>query len=317
MRAVRCRQRCEKQAFTLVELLVVIAIIGVLVALLLPAVQAAREAARRSQCTNNLKQLGLSFHNYEGARKGFPPHRTMIGTTPLAERIQHGYAIDLLPYIEGGTLVAQYDFTKPYFAEENLPVVSVPQPVFKCPSTPDGDRLVPMSVGPNESQIIEPRRYGAAGDYYVRGSSATNSLGQTANAALSDSRNTRLSEITDGLSSTILVTEISGRPNLHIRGVDQAAQTLQAGWSVWSGLNSMALRAYASDGITLATADQPATWQQVVNCNNNQAIYAFHPGGANVLLCDGSVQYLNEGVEVDTVFALVTRDGDETVAAPW
>ncbi len=309
----------QNKGFTLVELLVVIAIIGILIAMLLPAVQQVREAARRTQCQNNLRQIGIAFHNHESNRMGFPPHRTMKGAgLPLAQQIQHGYAIDLLPYIEQGNMAALYDFNQSYFAEDNLPVVSITLPIFNCPTTPNYGRMVAMAVGPTPAQIIEPRRYGAAGDYYVRGSTATNSQGFTANAALSDSRLTRMAEIFDGTSHTILVTELSGRPDLFIRGGSQqnGEQTLQPGWSAWAGLQTMALRAYQDDNITLAVNNNPSTWKSVVNCNNNQAIYSFHPGGANVLLCDASVQFLPDSTEVDTVFALVTRDGGE-VTTLW
>lgn len=270
----------HRKAFTLVELLVVIAIIGLLVGLLLPAVQSAREAARRMQCQNNLKQLGLAFHNHESALRGFPPHRTMIGTSPdLASRIQNGYVVNLLPYIEQGNLAAMYDFKKPYFADENLPVVSKPLPFISCPTTPNRGRMVPLSIGPTPAQTISPQKLGATGDYYVRGASATNSQGFKANAALSDSRLTRTGEISDGLSNTIVVTEIAGRPNLFVKGKGQGTDTLQAGWSAWAGLNSMALLSYASDNLTPATASNPSSWTCIINCNNNQSIYSFHTGG--------------------------------------
>ena len=241
----------------------------------------------------------------------------MIGTGELATRIQNGYVVNLLPYIEQGNLASRYDFKLPYFAEENLPVVSQPLPFISCPTTPDPGRMVPLSIGPNASQTITPHRLGATGDYYVRGASATNSQGVKANAALSDSRITRTGEVSDGLSRTVVVTEIAGRPNLYVRGQRQGVDTLQAGWSAWAGLNSMALLAYANDGRTPATVGAPNTWTCVVNCNKNQAIYSFHTGGANVLLLDGSVQFLSANTEVDTVYALVTRDGGEVDASPW
>ena len=153
----------RRRGFTLVELLVVIAIIGILVGLLLPAVQAAREAARRMQCQNNMKQIGLTIHNFESAYRFFPPARvdaapgfpvTEFGVpAPATGTIQHGPGIFLLPYMEQTAVYNLYDFRQTWSSVANAPAIAVQIPTFNCPTTPDGARLdtgnVPGSTAPN------------------------------------------------------------------------------------------------------------------------------------------------------------------------
>jgi len=124
--------------FTLVELLVVIAIIGILIALLLPAVQAAREAARRTQCNNNLKQLGIALHNYHDSHGTFPPAHLETGTTGPTFRHHFGWLAYLLPYIEQENVYRLIDFRLKYSAPENRQDASVGIKTFICPSDPVG-----------------------------------------------------------------------------------------------------------------------------------------------------------------------------------
>ena len=145
-----------RRGFTLVELLVVIAIIGILVALLLPAVQAARESGRRTQCLNNMKQMALGMHNYMDVNKGIINRmwKANINDTP------RGWGVTLLPFIEQPGLFDAYDQTKAFYAVENLPVIQVPLKAYICPSTPTQVRL--QDVGASSSSITGK---GASGDY--------------------------------------------------------------------------------------------------------------------------------------------------------
>lgn len=116
--------------FTLVELLVVIAIIGILIALLLPAVQAAREASRRSQCTNSLKQVGVALHNYENTHRSFPPGRLDVNATNNGEPARTTWGISLLPYLEQSSLQAQYNHSLDQIAPVNVKVLQTFVPAY-------------------------------------------------------------------------------------------------------------------------------------------------------------------------------------------
>jgi prepilin-type N-terminal cleavage/methylation domain-containing protein len=163
-----------RRGFTLVELLVVIAIIGILVGLLLPAVQAAREAARRMQCSNNLKQIGLSLHNFESAFRYFPPARvdaapgfpvTEFGVpAPATGSIQHGPGIFLLPYMEQTAVYSLYDFTLTWSHATNARAIAAQIPSFVCPSTPESARF---DTGNAPGSTAANRWLAAVSDYSI------------------------------------------------------------------------------------------------------------------------------------------------------
>ncbi len=132
----------KKKGFTLVELLVVIAIIGVLVGLLLPAVQSAREAARRMSCSNNMKQLGLALLNYESAFKVLPPSRIALSNPTF----QQSWTMMILPHLEQGNNYNLYDKNLNWFHQNNLPVTTQQIATFKCPSTPEPREIPPTSL---------------------------------------------------------------------------------------------------------------------------------------------------------------------------
>lgn len=147
----------KRTGFTLIELLVVIAIIGTLIAILLPAVQQAREAARRTQCKNNLKQIGLALHNYLEAHGRFPSDRLAKPRT--------GWCALLLPFLDQLNLQDAYDFNHDYWDRENEAVTQLPLTVFACPSTPDGQRLIPNDTKATTNDIGTPPTQSRAGDY--------------------------------------------------------------------------------------------------------------------------------------------------------
>ena len=209
-----------RSAFTLVELLVVIAIIGVLVALLLPAVQAARESARRMSCSNNLKQLSLGCHQHHDVYGMFPPGWVQSPfTVPQGEIVQggHGYVPFILPYIEQQALANIYRWDKRAQGPENQPVVKTQLKIMQCPSVEPNRWVTPE---------LDPTNYsyggkGACGDYAgvkeIDSSLADlNLVDRTAayDGVLAHNHLTRLAEITDGASQTLLVTECAGRPEL-------------------------------------------------------------------------------------------------------
>jgi prepilin-type N-terminal cleavage/methylation domain-containing protein/prepilin-type processing-associated H-X9-DG protein len=289
-------RRCRFRGFNLVELLVVITIIGILIALLLPAVQAAREAGRRLQCQNNLRQLGIAFSDFEGANGGLPPRRHT--SVPY-----QGWGPYLLDYMEQVAIGDRYDATKNFYDPVNQPWIKIPLAVFTCPSAPQQRMITIIDQSNNATGAI-----GAAGDYF-----AANSVdADTVNCpALRDNANQPVAAISDGLSNTLLLAEFAGRPDHWIMGRQQPTNAgLQWAnwWGPWASYNSSIFKTWSADGMT---PGGPCT----VNANNNWGIYAFHPKGANVLLCDGSVHFVAETLDRDVFASLVTKVGGEPINA--
>lgn len=212
--------RHSRIAFTLVELLVVISIIGILIGLLLPAVQAVREAARKTQCKNNLKQQGLAFLNFESAFKGLPPRRHR--PTP-----HQGWGPYLLAYMEQNAIYNAYDLKQDFYAPDNQPFIRIPLTMFVCPSAPSDRYIEILDQSDNPTGAV-----GAAGDYFAPNSvdaywwpeARRMAASDTATCtALKDNEIQRLGAITDGLSNTLLVAEFAGRPDHWILGKKQPA----------------------------------------------------------------------------------------------
>ena len=312
----------RRRGFTLIELLVVIAIIAILIGLLLPAVQKVREAAARMSCTNNLKQLGLALHNYHDEQGTFPPPYVNYGGSyensgfPFA----HGWAPFLLPYIEQRPLYDHYRWDVPQYAPENGPVIATQLKVFQCPSAPEqnryytsgpygyfgtkaacGDYALTLGVNSALAQLgwVDP-----VGDY--RGALTITPTPVLGPAILSTTTSgTRLTDIWDGTSTTILVTEDAGRPRLWQAGKPGPDQALAGGpWNNFKG--PIILQGSSSDGKV-----QPGAC--ALNCTNDGEVYAFHTGGANAVFADGSVHFMHVGMDIRIMARLITRAGGEVV----
>jgi prepilin-type N-terminal cleavage/methylation domain-containing protein/prepilin-type processing-associated H-X9-DG protein len=311
-----------KHGFTLVELLVVIAIIGILVALLLPAIQAAREAARRTQCVNNLKQMGLAILNYESSRRCFPRGRWNLIPTdtgkhnvvdrPTAKSNDACWTVVVLPYAEEQNIASQYDLKKEWFHTDNRTAVSYPLKIFVCPSVPEQSRS-----DTTFTSSMQP----AAGDYGCIngvGSAAWNFhpelgtypgnisggednpkvIGVMTKALLRSP--CRFKDIIDGTSKTILIAETAGRPDQYFDGRLGNSAGLIVPVDAGTGW------ADPDSGFTLNT-------QPVINHSNNGEIYAFHPGGAQFCFADGSTRFISSSLDTVIGIALVTRAGDEII----
>jgi prepilin-type N-terminal cleavage/methylation domain-containing protein/prepilin-type processing-associated H-X9-DG protein len=323
----------SRHAFTLVELLVVIAIIGVLVALLLPAIQAARESSRRSSCANNLKQLGDGLHGYLTLRTTFPP-----GVEQKCYRCDawNWHAL-ILDHIEEKPLAKLFSFgQQPTAKPNNQPDLSGPAnriiPIFRCPST---GRLAPFRTvegylgdfiqnghwdlgegmactdyggidGPNDN-VLNPYKKNALGnglEQYGKGRGVLlNITAQKNDPGIHVAKRVGPKSITDGLSHTMMVGELTGRG---WNSRDKVARGAWAGgYADPNGANTFAIK-YTINLPEPGAANDPTAWTY-------DEIFSDHPGGANVLLCDGSVRFLPDSIDVVLLMAMATRDGGETI----
>ena len=296
-------------AFTLVELLVVIAIIGVLVALLLPAIQAAREASRRTKCVNNLKQIGLGVLNFESAQKRFPPgqKRFKVGRDPFA------WSVFLLSYMEQQSVSSQIDFNEEVDSARNKGTDAQPGPVMQvlamylCPSGTqfDGTRELDARIGdldgdgrrddvgrddglgcidylgikgPFEDALNPP----IVGAKYGHNRGVLLSLKKDPSYVLEPTK-VSAQHITDGLSRTLLVGECVGRG---------------AGTGPWATGSNVSSIKHSINSPT------DVVWVE-------EDLYSEHPGGDHNLMADGSARFADEGTELFIVQAMASRDGEE------
>jgi len=316
--------KTSRLGFTLVELLVVIAIIGILVALLLPAIQAAREAARRTQCLNHLKQMGLAILNYESTRKCYPRGRWnltadvskhAVPDRPLAKSHDACWTVVVLPYAEEQSIASQYDPKKEWFNTSNRTSVSYPLSIFVCPSVSELNRVDAVFTS-------DPKP--AAGDYGCSNGVGSNiwlshpELGPYPGSAIGDPNFTgenhaqvigvmtktmmrqpcRMKDITDGTSKTWLIAEDAGRPDQFSDG--------RPGDPTGKIIPVFAGAAWADPDSGFTVAKEP-----VINHSNDSEIYSFHPGGAQFVFADGSTRYISSTLDSVTGIALVTRAGGE------
>jgi prepilin-type N-terminal cleavage/methylation domain-containing protein/prepilin-type processing-associated H-X9-DG protein len=281
------QKRVCRQAFTLVELLVVIAIIGVLVALLLPAIQAAREAARRTQCVNNLKQLALGIHNYHDCHKAFPPCWT---TTDAAGNVTDdamwGWAVHVFPHVEEGSLYEQLRASEMTLQEVRDDaslrlLLQTPLQIFRCP-TDTMEALNPYKT--IKSYKVATANYIVNGGFFIRaGSSGAVVWGRENNGVVYADSKISFRHITDGSSKTFLLGERADGPE------DWRA-------AIWVGVNKAGKS--AGDGNCCMGAVGLPINAPVVAGDSTQRIFAsLHPGGAHFAFCDGSVQFIEETID--------------------
>lgn len=325
----------RRPAFTIIELLVVIAVIVILVALLLPAVQAAREAARRMQCSNNLKQLGLALHNYELAHQVFPPSELNSGGTtgcdpgeiavednPTACTDYASWTSLCLSFMDQANLAEQYDYESPWCSLKNRDAISTPLSVFQCPSAPGSDRVDRFHVvGAAATDYGSVNRVAKAVFSDVFGVPIPSQASRQ--GALAEYQANRVSAMTDGLSNTLMLSECAARPDAYVMGQKMTDVQFQAYTD--DEIVRHGSRLVADDGIGWADPDAGFHVKGVmsdgvtvygpvfVNGINSGETYSFHTGGALTLLSDGSVHFLSENIDGWVYVSLCTRSGGELI----
>lgn len=290
----------RRSAFTLVELLVVIAIVGLLVALLLPAVQAARESARRIQCVNNFKQLGLALQSYHDALGKLPPGYLATGayvdggidTTP-----GWAWGCFILPYLEQSNLQGKFNFNLPV---QKSPAISTVVPAFVCPS----DVLLrePFSVTDNSWKpicTIAPSSCAACCGGGVATTAATGNGCFYRNSAV------RLIDIKDGTSATIFLEE---RAFAKVQGTWVGA--VNGGYANTGALNPKAVPGKLGQGAADLVLIHSGTVNDLTGRSLDDAS-SMHPGGANFLFADGSVRFIIDATDRATMQAMGTTSGGE------
>ena len=301
----------RRRGFTLIELLVVIAIIAILIALLLPAVQQAREAARRSQCKNNLKQWGLALHNYHDTHRIFPPGMMTRGNL-------FGFHVMLLPFVDQTNLYNQFDMDENYNDATNKPLTTEIFDLLHCPSSFGADR---KSAGGGEDGWTV-HYYGVAGPVGTKPSPLSGSWSDAGDPAYSygafstegilyrDSHIV-MADVLDGTSNTMIIGELSARPSaggnpyrMWTRGVSGTGTSSDSS----SGNAGCACKSmYAGIGPIGYSSSDPLRYFNHTRFNSN------HEGGCHFLFADGSVHFISENVDFNVYQAAGARND----GLPW
>ncbi|MFM8494238.1 MAG: DUF1559 domain-containing protein [Planctomycetia bacterium] len=358
--AVFRRWRSDR-GFTLVELLVVIAIIATLIGLLLPAVQSARESARRSQCMSNMRQIGLAFQVCHDARRYFPAAMFSARAATLSPRPngnpagkEHSWRMLVMPFMEEKAAAESYSWDKDWFDQTsnspppkpvspalgvrpdcNLAVATTNVSIYRCPSAPprgsitripassDSDSargainslLVPLGFTDYEAMTGVKSGVLPAPDPYVTDARS--------NGLLVKDAVTRLQDVVDGLSKTMLIVESAARPLTYRMGRPRTMPATGAPWIYDQGMGwADSLGPYKLDSID-RTREAASTMRgaapgtgAVMNATNEGECYSFHSGGMVAVFGDVSTRFISETIDLRTFCGLVTRAGGEVVEAP-
>jgi len=322
------RHRALRRGFTLVELLVAIAIIGMLVALLLPAVQAAREAARRTQCTNNLKQLGIAMQLFHDARKHFPSAYESVGGSEMGEPDPQtrdrgpgwAWGMQLLPYAEEQPLYEQFNRKLPCWHPDNAEPARTQLAMFLCPSATNSEE--PFNVKNEAAETLA--RFGHS--CYVANVGQDEPWGQTlddyqgvVDGPLYRNSRTSAKNITDGLSYTVFLGEhhpvLSSKTWVGVVPGAMVCPTVEFAHSACDFAATLVQvhSGPASSEMIPGSPDPPAIHPPNSPLCHVCQMYAEHPGGCNVLMGDGSVRFIDEMIPQRVWAALSSAAKDEVI----
>jgi prepilin-type N-terminal cleavage/methylation domain-containing protein/prepilin-type processing-associated H-X9-DG protein len=325
--------RTRRSGFTLIELLVVIAIIAVLIALLLPAVQTAREAARRIQCVNNLKQIGLACHNYTDSLGCFP--MSMGFDAPgfgYPEPVSYSGLSMLLPYMEQSVVFNSINYSIHRADPGNNTAMATAVNTFLCPSDPQQTNLPPGQAGEN----YHPNS--GNGIQYVSGVSDPWGFNTTLppfNGPFYPVSSTKIAEITDGTSNTAAFSEMGLGDMSNAIATEKTDQFWPQTWPATPDqaisdcqsfpASNLAYQGLSTDGVPWLEGSTSAMYNHVNVPNKRSCIFppgrimntanSYHPGGVNVALCDGSVRFFKDAINLSVWRALGSRNGGEIVSA--
>jgi prepilin-type N-terminal cleavage/methylation domain-containing protein/prepilin-type processing-associated H-X9-DG protein len=311
--AIGARRGRAGAGFTLVEILVVVAIIGILIALMIPAVQYARESARRTACANNLRQNGVGLRSFETTHKKWPPGKKWSGPRDQPQTFALAWSSFLLGYLEENAIHEAIDFKVDFTEPVNLPATSQIVPVYLCPSTtrmeahrgPD-HRLMDLGGLPGEGLACidylgisgpdKDAKHPVTKEPYGRQRGVlVGTKGMPGEDEMIEPTPVTSAMIIDGLSFTICVTECTGR------GVDVKGGQIDALHGAWASGNNVS---HIDKGIN--DVEPPDAWY-------NERIFSDHGSGANVLMCDASVHYLSNETKKSVLRSLCSRDGEEEI----
>ena len=338
-------RRGPHRGFTLIESIVVVAIVGLLIALLLPAVQAARESSRRSSCLNNLRQIGLALNSYHDAHGALPIGRPLSSDPRYTDPslpcqfllIDKSFLVAILPFAEQSPLFNAVNQNTWIAAPENRTVFAVGVSTYACPSDTDAgtlragiplDGLMFSNSATAQAPFISSSYAGCHGSYGSGALPSRNNQCQVnpqraleANGSLTDVTSIRYSSITDGLSATIAVAEHSITTLKPIDSLPPLAYSHFGWWAIGDMGDALFTTRYQPNAfkVDLLTASSSEPW---INSASS-----YHPGGGNVLLCDGSARFIKETIQSSSVDpspgsglssagvwqSLGTRNGSEVV----
>ncbi|HEY1066704.1 MAG TPA: DUF1559 domain-containing protein [Pirellulales bacterium] len=277
--------------FTLIELLVVITIIAILIALLLPAVQAIRRAASTAQCSNNLKQISLAFHNYHGVHKAFP------AAQPTAMTFYSPFTA-ALPHLEGARMFDLYNLNAPSSDASNLAVVQQTIPAYTCPAM-----ALPRAI-PNTTcnEVYAPASYlvNSGTKSFFNGGPDDGAFARESNGKI------RIASIADGTSNTLMV----GEGDYGLKGYN-----FTSGPCVGQPRGGVVAWAMAYAGYSIGSTVGVYNSDKVVTANMEfQTFRSDHESGCNFAFCDGAVRFVAETIDPTILNALATREGREVIS---